>query len=111
MRRRALIAVPDWVQSGDGAVKDILMTRRLGAAIVAMTLMTAQTAFADDGAALPVQPLAPGQAAGLHQAQDGPPPNLVVIGAGILLVAAAVYLVAGTHYHTHGHSQSAAGGK
>jgi hypothetical protein len=75
------------------------MALKASAAVLAAALMTAQTAFAATPAAAPLAPLAPGKAAGLHQAQNGPPANMVVIGAGIVLAAGAVYLITGTHYH------------
>jgi hypothetical protein len=79
------------------------MALKASVAVLAAMLMTAQTAFADDAA--PARPpaqvpsLAPGQAAGLHQAQNGPPSRMIAIGGAIALGVLAVYLIAGTHYH------------
>lgn len=74
--------------------------RKIGAMVVAMALVTAQTAFADDlPASTQAGPLAPGPAAGVHAAQNGPPSNMVFIGAGLVLGAAAIYLIVGTNYH------------
>lgn len=84
------------------------MARRLGAIIVAAALVTAQTAFADGAAPAPPAPLAPGPAAGVEAAQSGPDLNTVAIGAGIILAAAAVYLIVGEpRYHVHGQSHAA----
>jgi hypothetical protein len=51
-------------------------------------------------------PLAPGGAAGVRAAQNGGNLNAVAIGAAIVLVAAGIYLAAGTHYHVPGQSAS-----
>jgi hypothetical protein len=93
------------------------MTSRLGATVLAAALMTAQTAFAGDvSAPSPVASspttssaavLAPGGAAGLHPAQTTKQLNGIAIGAAVLLGAAAIYLIKGTHYHVP--SQSASG--
>jgi len=87
--------------------------RKLGAMVLAVALMTAQTSFAADAApaAAPLPPLAPGKAAGLQQAQNGPPQNLVFIGAGLVLAAVAVYLIVGTNYHIPAQNQSSSGTK
>jgi uncharacterized protein YjeT (DUF2065 family) len=90
------------------------MSRRLGAVIVALGLMTAPAAFADDAvppAPPPAAPLAPGQAAGLHAAQSESPNNTIIIVAGVGLVAVGVFLVVGTHYHVPGQNQSTSGTK
>ena len=93
------------------------MARRLAAVVVAMALMTAQTALAQDAPAQgappaeATQPLAPGGAAGVQAAQSGPNLNAVAIGAGVVLVAAAIYFIAGTHYRIPKQSSSAAAKK
>lgn len=84
--------------------------------IVAAALMTAQTAFADEAApaapaSAPVQPLAPGQAAGIQVAQSRGDLNKIAIVAGVGLAAVAVFLIVGTHYHVPGQNQSSTGTK
>jgi len=84
------------------------MMSRLGAAVLAAALITAQTAFAD-GTATPspavsavaptLAPLAPGKAAGIQPAQTNKQLSGIAIGAGLLLGAVAIYLIVGTHYH------------
>lgn len=81
--------------------------------VLVAALIASQTAFAADTSTpdtsapqAAVQPLAPGQAAGIHAAQTTKQLNGIAIGAGLLLGAAAIYLIVGTHYHVPPQSAS-----
>jgi hypothetical protein len=69
-------------------------------AAAAAALLT-QTAWADGAAG----PLAPGQPAGVHQAQLANTNTMIFIGLGVLVVGAGLYLASGT-YKIPGSNQS-----
>jgi hypothetical protein len=71
------------------------MMRNLILATVSAALLT-EAALADP-ASQPTEALAPGQPAGVHQAQLTNPDTMIFIGLGVLVIGAGVYLAKGTY--------------
>jgi len=83
------------------------MLRNLIFAATAAALLT-QTAWADGNAGADNGgALAPGQPAGVHQAQLANTNTMIFIGLGVLVVGAGLYLASGT-YKIPGSNQSTA---
>ena len=68
------------------------MTRNLIIATISAALLT-EAALADPADAT----LAPGQPAGVHQAQLTNPNTMMFIGLGVLVIGAGIYLAKGTY--------------
>lgn len=82
------------------------MHLKTGMTLIAAAAMAWQPAFADP----PQQgPLAPGKAAGIEKAQDGPDIDRLGVVAAVGLGAIAVYLIVGTTYNGASHKSSTSG--